>query len=260
MEILREIAIGGLAGMLGGILVGGIGGRIFMRVAAAIDPTALGLITSNGNRIGDITLEGSVALVLLVGPLIGVFGAVVWVVASPWLPARGVGRALASGLVAVCTGSFFIVRGDEPDFALLDPTPVIVGLLVGLIGVLGIAVASIDGWLRRRLPGTMTASRRVLAAYGLVVAAGALFVPALIASYFSTGSSTFRPPAEVGLALFAVGGATLAWWGSLVRDGIGLPPRGLLVAGRTALALVVILGALKLATEISAIVDAPVVR
>lgn len=205
-------------------------------------------------------LGRTVAIVVFVGSLLGVFGAIVWVVVSPWIPASGVRRALATGLVAVCTGSFFIVRADEPDFATLAPTPVIVGLLVGVIGALGIAVAMIDAWLRRRLPPAATVSRPVLGAYGLIVTVGIFMTPGLIAAFFGTSSSTFRPPAEVGLALLAVGLATVSWWAARVRDGIGRQSGRLLVAGRGALLIAVLLGGAKLSTEISAILATPGVR
>ena len=49
--VIREAAIGGIAGLIAGALVFGLGGRLFMRIAAIIDPAAAGLTTSNGNRI-----------------------------------------------------------------------------------------------------------------------------------------------------------------------------------------------------------------
>jgi len=43
-EIIREIAIGGLAGLLGGLLVVRLGGRLFMRVAALIIAVVQGVM------------------------------------------------------------------------------------------------------------------------------------------------------------------------------------------------------------------------
>ena len=59
--IWRDIARGGLGGLAVGIVVGGLGGRIAMRIVALLIPDAFGSFTENGNRIGDITLEGSLA-------------------------------------------------------------------------------------------------------------------------------------------------------------------------------------------------------
>lgn len=57
--ILRDIARSGLAGLLTGVLVAGIGGRIVMRLAAVLEPGAVGQFTESGNRIGTISAGGS---------------------------------------------------------------------------------------------------------------------------------------------------------------------------------------------------------
>src|SRR4051794_13712655 len=86
IDILREIARGGLAGLLAGVIVGGLGGRLAMRAATLLLPEAVGRITENGNRIGDVTFDGTVALVIFGGLLAGVLAASTWVVIQPWLP------------------------------------------------------------------------------------------------------------------------------------------------------------------------------
>ena len=260
VEVVREIAIGGLAGMLGGILVVGFGGRIFMRIVAAIDPTSIGLLTSNGNRIGDVTLEGTAVLVVFVGLFFGAAAAVLWVIVSPWIPGTGVLRAVATGVVAVTLGAFFVVRGDESDFTVLEPARVVIALLVGLVGMLGLTVAAIDAWLRRRLPPAESTPMWALVVYWLLLAIGLLLAPLVIAPYFAGDPSAFRRPVEVGLALLAVGALTLAWWVIRIWAGPQAPPRALLVAGRGALAIGVLLGTAKLATEISTILASPAVR
>ncbi|MGZ8630177.1 MAG: hypothetical protein ACXWZF_04325 [Actinomycetota bacterium] len=51
-----------------GIVVGGLGTRLVMRLSAmAADDSRIGLITENGNRVGDITGEGTIALIMFVG-------------------------------------------------------------------------------------------------------------------------------------------------------------------------------------------------
>jgi hypothetical protein len=51
-EVLRDIARGGIAGALVGIVVGGLGARLVMRLVAMLHPDAVGAFTENGNRIG----------------------------------------------------------------------------------------------------------------------------------------------------------------------------------------------------------------
>jgi len=49
-----------LAGMIAGGIVGGFGGRIAMRVTGFVaGPGHVGLTTTNGNRVGEITLGGT---------------------------------------------------------------------------------------------------------------------------------------------------------------------------------------------------------
>src|SRR3954447_22001368 len=77
--VLREIARGGIAGAIAGSAVGGLGGRLVMRAVAMLHPDSVGAFTENGNRIGDITLGGTVFL-LVFGLIFGVLGGVLWVV------------------------------------------------------------------------------------------------------------------------------------------------------------------------------------
>ena len=84
--ILRDIARGGLAGLAVGVVVGGIGGRLAMRLIALLIPESTGRFTENGARIGDITLGGTFAVLLFGGLFAGIFVGTIWVVVSPWLP------------------------------------------------------------------------------------------------------------------------------------------------------------------------------
>jgi hypothetical protein len=255
-QVTREIAIGGLAGLIAGVMVFGIGGRLFMRIAAVIDPTAAGLTTSNGNRIGDITLGGTLGFVLAIGLIFGVVAGILWVIVGQWLPGRGALRALANGIAGAAITPFFVVRADERDFLLLAPTAAPIAMVVGLAAVGGIAVALADTWLRRRLPPVHSESERAAIAYRILTGIGLLFLPVVIGGYFTTDSETFQPPVEVGFALLVVGLATLGAWILRVRDGIERPPLALVAVGRGALLTAVVLGALKVGGEVSSILEA----
>ena len=57
-----------VAGGLAGLLVGGLGSRVVVRIAALTAPdVAQGLTTEAGAMVGRITLEGTVFLVLFAG-------------------------------------------------------------------------------------------------------------------------------------------------------------------------------------------------
>jgi hypothetical protein len=252
-EIVREIAIGGLAGLFGGLVVVGIGGRIFMRVAAQIDPSSVGSLTSNGNRVGEITAGGTLGFVVFAGFLFGAYAAVLWVTVSPWLPGRGVIRALASGAVAVALGSFFVIRADERDFRVLDPPSASIAMLVVIVAVLGAVIALTDDRFGRRLPAIDPATPWV-PGYLAVVVLGLLVAPVLISAYFMRGeSASFRPPVEVGAPLVLVGIATVVWWTMRVWNGLGRPPAALVAVARIALFVAIIQGVLRLTAEASAI-------
>ena len=67
-----------------------------MRLAALLVPDSVGAFTENGNRIGDITVGGTLALIVFIGLFFGAVAGSLWVVLRPWLPAARGARALAS--------------------------------------------------------------------------------------------------------------------------------------------------------------------
>ena len=84
-------------------------------------------------------------------------------------------------------------------------------MIISLAAIGGVVIAIADDRLRRRLPEvTATTGSSVVFAYRAVVGVGLLFVPLAVGGYFTTESSSYRPPAEVGIALLVVGLATIA--------------------------------------------------
>ncbi len=233
--IWRDIARGGIAGLLVGVVVAGLGGRIVMRLAAVRVAEAAGSFTENGNRVGDITLGGSLGLIL-VGLLFGAFAGTLWVVVRTWLPGTGIGRALVATVVAIGLGSFGLIRGENSDFLVLGHDPLVVGLLVGLVGLVGLSVSLVDEWLDRRLPVAASVTSRPTLAYTAISLVGALLIlPLTLAAFLGDG---MRP---AGLGLVVVGLATLRWWVLRYR-GVPRPPAGLIALGRLSLFATVALG------------------
>ena len=240
--VLRDIARGGIAGFVVGIVVAGLGGRIVMRLAALIVPASAGRFTENGNQIGDITLSGSLGLILLGGLFFGTFGGTVWVVIAPWIPGAGLRRAILAMPIAVALTGGSLIQAGNPDFRILRHDGLVVAMLIALVALAGLSIALLDGWLDRRLP-PHNASGRVEATYAIVTLAGSLLIfPIVLATYL--GAKT-----PLGLALVAVGLATLAWW-SLRMKGRPRPPT-LLVAGRAALLVAVGIGLFDLAPDVA---------
>ncbi|HEX4897125.1 MAG TPA: hypothetical protein VFV53_02050 [Candidatus Limnocylindrales bacterium] len=239
--ILREVARGGLAGLIATTIVGGLGGRLVMRVSALLNPGATGLRTENGEVVGAITAEGTLALIVFGGLLGGLAVGVVWVIVSPWLPGRGPRRWLLAMPVAVALGGSFLVRSSNPDFAILEPDWLLITLLLGLVAVIGFAVAWLDERLERALPDAGGSASRAMAAYVIVAILGLLTIGVAIDGFFSSAGSP-NPPVRVGWALVATGVVTAAAWVVRVGSSAPTPPAAVGVAGRIGVVVAVILG------------------
>ena len=246
-EILRDIARGGFAGAIVGIVVAGLGGRLVMRLAAILQPDSVGRFTENGFQIGEITLSGSLELIL-VGLFIGLIGGTIWVVVSPWTPGTGVRRAIITMPMAIALGSFFLIEGDNRDFQILQHDPVVVASLIVLVALVGLTLPLTYDWLGRRLPHATSGRSRATWLYAIIALLGAFLVlPIVIASYlFTAHEATVR----VGLALLVVGLSTLSWWVLRIR-GRAEPPTILTIVGRTALLVAVVLGFAATVAEVS---------
>lgn len=253
-EVLRDVARGGIAGLLGGVVVGGLGGRLVMLVIAQLNRDAFGQLTEAGAIIGRFTLEGTLAVIVFGGLIAGLVGSVLWVVVSPWVPWTGVRRWLATMPIAVALGTFILVESTNFDFKLVGPTWLILALLLGLVALTGAATAWLDEQLERRLPHATATRRRPLVVYALVAVLGApALVMTVIAFFFESFSSGPMPPG-VGWALLALGLATFVLWiRRISRAQAATPAWPLVVAGRLALLAAMTLGLLHLAAEIARI-------
>ncbi len=240
-EVLRDIARGGMSGVVAGIVVGGLGGRLVMRIAAFLHPDAVGALTENGNRIGDITLGGTLALTLF-GLISCAMAGAIWVIVSPWIPGRVGVRALLTAGLAIAIGTPVLIFGRNPDFVILDHDPAVVALLVVLVGTIGLSIALLDSWLDRRLPHTVMGQKGSSALYAVVTLVGAVLVLPFVLLVF-LASDEYQATLRAGYALLVVGLCTAAWWGLRIR-GSASAPRGLVVAARGALVVAVMLGVL----------------
>src|SRR5439155_21179344 len=170
-EVVRDIARGGIAGILAGVFVAGLGGRLVMRVAAILHEDAVGRTTENGETIGAISLSGTLALMAFGGLALGLLAGAIWVIVSPWVPGRGVRRALLTAIAAIALGTPVLIQRTNPDFAVLDRDPLVVGLLVGLVGLVGFSISIVDGALDARLPAALEGTRAMVA-YLVVMSIG----------------------------------------------------------------------------------------
>ena len=148
----RDLFRGGLAGLICGIVFFGLGGRVLMRVSALLNPEQQGQRTENGNVIGEVTLDGTLELILFAGVFGGFLAGFVWVIVREWLPASGWRRILLAGGAATCLGSFGMLTEENLDFRILSPPALHLAMFLLLIGGAGVGIAIADPLLDRVLP------------------------------------------------------------------------------------------------------------
>lgn len=239
-EVFRDIARGGIAGIIVGLLVAGLGGRLVMRLAAILHDDAAGKFTENGEVIGHITLNGTLALMVFGGLGMGLLAGTIWVIVGPWIPGRGLARALLTAAAAIALGTPSLIQRTNSDFLVLRHDPLVVVLLVGLVGLVGFSIALVDDALDGRLPrpirgiGIATTVYLVITLVGLV-----LIVPVAISILLD--QPEYRAPIRAGWALVIVGACTLGWWILRVK-GRSEPPMALRLAGIVSLVVAVGLG------------------
>ncbi len=130
---IRSVAAVFTAGVIAGMLVLGLGGRLVMRILGASSPDAQGLETDAGETVGEITSGGTIAIVVFVGLLGGVITALVYLVVRSWLPAKAWSAGLVSAVLLI--GFFGVGSGalspHNHDFQILTPKWLAVALVVG---------------------------------------------------------------------------------------------------------------------------------
>ena len=251
--LMGEIFRGGLAGTLAGVLFLGAGSRVVMRISALLNPEARGVITENENIVGDITLGGTLGLVIFIGIFGGLVVGTVWVVVRGWLPDDLPRRLPLAALLTAATGSFAVVAADNHDFRTLNPPGLHVAMFVAIVGLAGAATAGLDRLLEGRVP----TAKGVVAVFGGMAGIGLVFAAPFLAALFFLGAAGGAPPWPAGLALIAATVATVAGWARYYSEGdAGLATRPVWQwrLGVGSVALFGLLGAAHLAREINAIV------
>lgn len=143
---LLSFAVSGAAGLVAGLVWGGIGGRLAMRlVFLTSSPSVRGVTSDDGFEIGTFTPATAGFVVAMAG--LGLVAGAAYGPVRMLLPgstaavATGVGVAAALGVGAV------VVHTGGVDFVFLDPLWLTVGLFVLLPGLWGASVAVATDWL-----------------------------------------------------------------------------------------------------------------
>jgi hypothetical protein len=121
-------------------------------------------------------------------------------------------------------------------------------MLIALVGLIGLSIPLVDEWLDRRLPHPMSGRTATTSLYAIIALLGAVLIfPIVIAGYLLTDH---RATVRMGFALVVVGLSSLSWWVLRVR-GQTRPPTIIIVVGRAALLVAVVLGFVGLVPQIT---------
>ena len=248
--LLRDMFSGGLAGLVSGVLVLGIGSRLAMRVVTLLNSEFKGALTDAEQVVGAFTLGGTVALVVIFGVGGGAFAGVIWVVVRERLPEYLPVRVALAGVISTVVGSFMVIEASNSDFKVFDPVVFNVAMFMVLIGLCGSATAYGDWALQRGLP----TGKRAGIIYGILVGAAAVFAfQAIFFAFFVSGSFVDNPPRLTGAFFFVAGLGALLSWTRFSPRLIPIPPRAGMWVGTFGLVGMLLFGGLHLAGELSGI-------
>lgn len=179
---LRQTAIVVVGCGIAGALVGGIGSRLVMRLAALAAPEVRGALTENGNVVGEITVVGTIGLMLFAGVGSAIFGAGAFTVAGPWLPRSTAVRGLALGGFLLALMGSNVVDPGNADFVILGDRVLNVAMLSSLFIAFGLVASGAVAFLERRVPPAAALSPRM---WALTLLFALPVVPGLIGVAFA---------------------------------------------------------------------------
>lgn len=204
VRLIREFGTGALAGVAAGALAG-LASRIVMWISrSAAGPGAIGELTSSGFVVGEVTVGGTLVLVLL-GAIGGALGGAVYVALRPWLAPLGRWRGLGFGLLMLAVSS-------EPDPASSDirrfgPPLLSIAMFAALSPLAGVVlvllVTKLERYVAAAGPSGPRGGRRA-AVHELtwIAGIGALLVLGLggVIALFEGGALALLPVAMLALA------------------------------------------------------------
>lgn len=139
----RDVAVAGSVGILTGVVVGGVGSRLAMRaIAATSDPRLRGQLTSDLEPIGEISLGGTIGLVVFVGVLGGAALGAAYLALRSLLPGDLRWRAACAAALVWCVGAAVMFDAEDFDFRVLEPGWLSVLMFSAIFLVTGWVVAA----------------------------------------------------------------------------------------------------------------------
>jgi len=151
------ISCGVIAGLIGGLIIGGIGGRLAMFVLRLTsDDSLIGLETDDEFIIGSFT--SSTFFLILLTTLVGLVGGLLYLMGRDWFPYRW--RPVLFGLFCGTFGGTLIINPGGVDFTLLEPLWLAVAMFIALPAIYGVTVSLITERLLRTAEAPEAANTR----------------------------------------------------------------------------------------------------
>ena len=229
LAVGRHVGLASIAGVISGLIVGGVLGRIAMRISGfAAGPNLVGVHTSNGNRVGEITFGGTLGLVLFVGIATGLLGGVVFAAIEPWLRRLRPWHGLAFGAALLATFGFTVLDPFNFDFSRFGPLPLNLVMFAALFVLFGVCAAWTFDRLSVLASSAGAIARAIEISVWVALVATALFVVA-ISFNIDPRDQFFFFAISAALAL-----AAIVYWRGLPR-----------AIGYASLGAVLVLGAMR---------------
>lgn len=150
--VLRVVGVFVLSGMLSSAVVGGLGGRIVMRISGYLyereNPGVVVLTESSGEPVGQISLAGTINLVVE-SAFSGIAIGLLLLLVAPWLPRTRWRKAGAFSLIALAATGPLVINTDSRDMQLLGEPLLNIMMFAALIVSVGILTPTVFSWLNR---------------------------------------------------------------------------------------------------------------
>ncbi len=173
-SIAHWISLGASAGGLGGVLVGGIGGRFAMFVLRLTsDDSVRGIESDDGFTIGQFNTLETLELIVVTA-ILGIIVGLIVVLGRPFFPKRGMPFAWA--LAGATAGGAMLINPDGVDFTLIEPHWLAVTFFVAIPA----AGAGLIAWLTEAYARFWWRKRKVTALAALVALAAIPAFPVAI--------------------------------------------------------------------------------
>lgn len=153
-QVTRVLAAAGIAGVLVGVPAGLLARLVMKLSALAAGPSGVGVHTENGNVVGALTADGTLALVIFAGLAPVGAGAILYVAVRPWFVSVGRWRGLAFGLYLLGLAGPVGLDPFNGDFSRFGPAPLNVAMFAALFLAVGAALVPVaEGTLARLSTG-----------------------------------------------------------------------------------------------------------